>query len=232
MCYWDFYCQLSVRIPPAGDRFGLLYSDLPSKNIYCPSPSSDDNIQCCVESEKRRELRAVNDYESWGFDTFDPPDITDPSGDLGGLFDDTNLPVDSSFNFDDSSNFQLAQATEGVNLEPTVDNSIDYQNWNMDKIPEVQDLQPVYYNDDEEQNIQPLKTLKSGKKASYLRLDNFNNRIAPSLRISDESMNGNDWSSEMTDGRNDGPGIAAANGLNLGWSSQFTGPQMIYDFQH
>ena len=175
----------------------------------------------------------MNDYESWGFDTLDSPDITDPSGDLGGLFDDSNLFADSSFNFDDSSAYQVAQATEGVTVDPTVDNSLNYQDWTMDTIPEVQNLQPVYHgDDDDDQYIQPLKTLKSGKQASYLRLENFNNRIAPSLRVSDERMDGNDWSPEMTDGRNDGPGIAAGNGVSLGWSSQFTGPQMIYDFPH
>lgn len=175
----------------------------------------------------------MNDYDSWGFDTFDVPGITDPSRDLGGLFDGSNLFADSSVNLDDSSNFQLAQATEGVTVEPTVDNSINYQDWTMDKIPAVQDLQPVYHGDDDDEHyIQPLKTLKSGKGASYLRLDNFNSRIAPSLRVSDERMDGNDWSSQMTDGRNDGPGIAAGNGVSLGWSAQYSGPQMIYEIQH
>lgn len=229
MCYWDFYKQLPVRVLPGGGRFGLLYSYHPSNNVYCPSSSSDDNIQCCVENEKHRELRAINDYEVWGFDTFDPPDVIDPPGDFSSYFDDTNLFGDSTFNVDDSYNFDLAQATEGINVEPSVDNSIDYQDWSMDKIPEVQNLQPVYHDYDDDEYIQPLKTLKSGNKASYLRIDNFNQRIAPSLRISDERMDGNDWSPEFTDGRNDGPGIAAG-GVNLGWSAQFTGPQMIYNF--
>lgn len=154
-----------------------------------------------MENKKHHELRAVNDYEVWGLDTFDPPDFTDTFGDLSSYFDDTNLFGDSSFNFDDSSNFQLAQATEGVNVDNTVDNSLDYQDLNMNKVPEVQNLQPVYYDDGYEQNIQPLKTLKDGKQASYLRLDNFNNRIAPALRISNDRMDGNDWSPRgSTDG--------------------------------
>lgn len=178
-----------------------------------------------MESEKRHELRSVNEYESWGFDTFDAPDNTDPLGDLGSLFDDNDL-----FASDDSSSFQLAQATRGVNVDTTIDNSIEgYQDWNMNKLPEVKDLQPVYHEeDDDDQSNQSLKTLKTGKGASYLRLDNFNNRVAPSLRISDERMDGNDWSASMTDGRNDGPGIAGAKGFNLGWSDHFTGPQLLY----
>lgn len=227
MCYWGLFEQLPVRVPPAA----VDLANQPSNHVYCPSPSSDDNIQCCVESEKHHEIRAVNDYEVWGFDTFDPPDVTDISRDLDAYLDNTNSFGDSDSSFDDSSDFKVAQMPEGINVENNVDNGLDYQTWNMDKIPEVQNLQPKYQDEDYEEDVKPLKNLKGGKKASYLRIDYFNNRIAPGLRISDDRSDGNDWSPSFTDERNGGPGIATG-GVNLGWSAQFEGPQMIYDFQH
>ena len=185
-----------------------------------------------MESEKHHEIRAVNDYESWGFDLFDSPDSMDTTGDWGSYLDDTNPFGDWGLSFDDPSNFQVAQIPEGINVESPVENSLDDQAWNMDKLPEVQDLQPLY-QEDKYQNFQTLKALNDGEQASYLQLDNFNNRIAPSLTVSDETVNGNNWSPAFTDERNGGPGIAAAAGnVNLGWNAQFEGPQMIYDFDH
>lgn len=190
-----------------------------------------------MENGKQHELRAVNDHESWGFDNFDPPDVTDTSGDFDSYLDDTTLLGDSDLTFDDPSSFQVAQVTGGINVDTPIDNSLDYQNWNMDRIPAVQNLQPKYPVDDtdDDQYIpEPttIKTLKSGtNKASYLQIDKFNNKIAPKLRMSSESPDTNEWSPGFTDGRNDGPGISSGS-LNLGWSSQYSGPQMIYEISH
>lgn len=165
------------------------------------------------------EIRAVNDYESWGFDM---PDGMDTSGDLGFNLD--NILGDSGF--DDTSDTQLAQIPGDINTENTVDNSQDDQTWKMDKIPEVKDLQPEY----EEYN--PEKSLKSSKKgSSYLKIDDFNDRLGPGLKVSDDPSQENDWSPSFTDDRNGGPGIAAGR-MNLGWNAQFEGPQMIWNLEN
>ena len=194
------------------------------------------------------EIRAVDEYASWGFDNFGSSgntdlfgdlnsnvDSTDSSfGDLGYNFDDSNLYGDSNFNLDDPSTYQLAQIPGDVPLPQSVDNTLDYQSLDMNTVPLVQDLQPAAY----EETYEPNKALKPGKNgASYLNIDGFNDGIAPGMTVAGDRNLEDAWKHQASyeptlwDGWGGGPGIAAGE-VNLGWNTHFEGPQMIYDFNH
>lgn len=208
----------------------------PSNNVYCPSPSSEDNIQCCVESEKHHEIRAVDDYQSWGFDDLSSLGISDPfEGSDISLADNTNIFANSNLNLDDTSNYQIAQIPGDLPTDtPSADNSQAFQPSNMDTLPLVQDLQPEY-----EQYQPPSdKALKSGKKGvSYFNLDAFNEGMALNMGVGQDHNLEDAWKEQalheptFRDGPNGGPGVAAGK-IDLGWNTEFSGPQMIYDFQH